>query len=65
MRYIISTMNNKYNMAWRLDGRSHPAVALPNDFALHYSLSVRGPVATVCLAGVEGGEEKRGLVLVN
>ena len=34
-------------MAWRLDGRSHPAVTLPNDFALHYSLSVRGPVATV------------------
>ena len=27
-------------------------------FLLHYSLSVRGPVATVCLAGVEGGEER-------
>ena len=40
-------MDDNYNKAWRLDGRSHPAVTLPNDVALHYSLSVRGPVATV------------------
>ena len=52
-------------MAWRFDRRSHPAVTLPNDFGLHYSLRVRGPGTTVCLAGVEGGEggeESRELV---
>ena len=27
-------MDDKYNMAWTLDGRSHPAMTLPNDFAL-------------------------------
>ena len=38
--------------------------ALLNDIALHYffSLSVRGPV---CIAGEEGGEERRELVLVD
>ena len=43
-------------------------MTLPNDIALHYSLSVKGTVATVCLASVdggEGGEETRDLLLVD
>ena len=48
-------------MAWRFNRRSHPAMTLPNDVALHYSLSVRGPVAN----GGEGGEERRERVLLD
>ena len=32
---VISTMDGNYNIAWRLDRRSHPAVTLPKNFALH------------------------------
>ena len=54
-------------MAWRLEGRSHPAVTLPIGIALHYIFTSQvGLVATDGLVGVEGGEdgeERRELVL--
>ena len=45
-----------------------PAVTLPNDFELHFSLSVTGSVATFGSTSAEsgvGGEKRREVVLVD